>query len=101
LDKVAQKLGLNLDKVHDAMKNHSHKSEIDADSDVGEDFAANGTPHFFINGRRLVGAQPFDKFKAIIDDEIGKAGALVAKGTKPGEALYEAEIANGKEPPPP
>jgi protein-disulfide isomerase len=30
-----------------------------------------GTPAFFINGRFLSGAQPFDAFKTIIDDEIG------------------------------
>jgi protein-disulfide isomerase len=32
----------------------------------------NATPAFFINGRLLSGAQPFDAFKAIIDDELGK-----------------------------
>ena len=31
---------------------------------------ASGTPHFFINGRRLVGAQPYEKFQKIIDEEI-------------------------------
>ncbi|MEO7112051.1 MAG: thioredoxin domain-containing protein, partial [Polyangiaceae bacterium] len=101
LDKIAQKLGLDMDKVHNALKNHTHKAEIDADQDVGEDFAANGTPHFFINGRRLVGAQPFEKFQPIIDQEITKANALLAKGTKGGSALYDAEVADGKEPPPP
>jgi protein-disulfide isomerase len=101
LDKIATKLGLDLDKVHNAIKNHTHKAEIDADQDVGEDFAANGTPHFFIDGRRLVGAQPFEKFQPIIDQEITKANALAAKGTKTGEPLYEALTADGKQPPPP
>lgn len=32
---------------------------------------ANSTPTFFINGRRLEGAQPFENFKAIIDEELG------------------------------
>jgi len=100
LDKVAQKVGLDMDKVHNAMKNHTHKADIDADQDVGEDFAANGTPHFFINGRRLVGAQPFEKFQPIIDQEITKANALLAKGTKQ-SGLYDALTADGKSPPPP
>jgi protein-disulfide isomerase len=30
-----------------------------------------GTPAFFINGRFLSGAQPFEAFREIIDDEIG------------------------------
>ncbi|HEX7665258.1 MAG TPA: thioredoxin domain-containing protein [Polyangiaceae bacterium] len=100
LDKVTQKIGLNMDKVHDAMKNHTHKAEIDADQDVGEDFNASGTPHFFVNGRRLVGAQPFEKFKPIIDEEITKANTALAKGAKPAN-LYDTLVADGKEPPPP
>ena len=42
---------------------------------------ANGTPTFFINGRELVGAQPFDAFEKIIDEEIKKADELIKKGT--------------------
>jgi protein-disulfide isomerase len=30
----------------------------------------NGTPAFFINGRILSGAQPYDAFKKIIDEEL-------------------------------
>ena len=35
---------------------------------------ANGTPTFFINGNRLVGAQPVDAFKKISDEELKKKG---------------------------
>jgi protein-disulfide isomerase len=31
----------------------------------------NATPTFFINGRFLSGAQPFEAFQAILDQEIG------------------------------
>src|SRR6185503_5980919 len=86
LEAAAKDLGLNVDKVKDAMKTHKYKKEIDADAELGDDVQASGTPHFFINGRRLVGAQPFEKFKKIIDEEITKAQGLLAKGTKP-EAL--------------
>ena len=33
---------------------------------------ARGTPHFFVNGRRLRGAQPFPRFKALIDEMLKK-----------------------------
>jgi len=48
-------------------------SQADIDRDVEEATAvgANSTPTFFINGRRLEGAQPFENFKAIIDQELG------------------------------
>jgi protein-disulfide isomerase len=72
LEKAAADLGLNVDKVKAAMKDHKYKKEIDADAELGDDVQASGTPHFFINGRRLVGAQPFEKFQKIIDEEIKK-----------------------------
>ncbi len=98
--KTAAETGASADKIKKAMDGHTHKKEIDADADVGEDFQANGTPHFFINGRRLVGAQPEEKFDKIIDEEIKKAQGLVASGTKPSE-LYEALTKDGKGPPEP
>jgi protein-disulfide isomerase len=95
LDKIAQDAGLDLGKVKEARTNHKYKPLIDADNDLADDMQASGTPHFFVNGRRLVGAQPPEKFNAIIDEEIPKAQALLAKGTAP-SALYETLIKDGK-----
>jgi protein-disulfide isomerase len=98
--KIGADAGGNADKVRKAMDNHTYKKIIDADQDLSEDFQASGTPHFFVNGRRLVGAQPEEKFDAIIDEEIPKAQALIAKGTKPSE-VYETLTKDGKGPPEP
>ena len=97
LENVAKDLGLNLDKVRDAMKTHKYKDSIDNDTDLSEDFQASGTPHFFVNGHRLVGAQPQDKFEKVIDDEIKHAQDLLAKGVKPAD-LYDALVKDGKGP---
>ena len=96
----AVQAGASADKVKDAMANHTHKKEIDADNDLSQDFQASGTPHFFVNGRRLVGAQPEEKFDKIIDEEIPKAQALISKGVKPSD-VYDALTKDGKGPPPP
>lgn len=98
--KMASETGASADKVKKAINDHTHKKEIDADQDLAEDFQANGTPHFFINGRRVVGAQPEEKFDKVIDEEIKKAQDLIAKGTKPSE-VYEALIRDGKGAPEP
>ena len=74
LEKAAADLGLNVDKVKAAMKEHKYKKNIDADMELGDDVQASGTPHMFINGRRLVGAQPFEKFQKMIDEEVKKFG---------------------------
>ena len=100
LARLAGEVGASADRVQKAVAAHTYARVIDADSDVSADFQASGTPHFFINGRRLVGAQPEEKFDKIIDEEITRAQALIAKGTKPAD-LYAALIAGGKGPPPP
>ena len=44
-----------------------------ADVAEGQSVGVTGTPSFVINGRLLVGAQPFEQFKAVIDDELASA----------------------------
>jgi protein-disulfide isomerase len=98
--KTASETGASADKIKKAITDHTHKKLLDADQDLAEDFQANGTPHFFVNGRRVVGAQPEEKFDKVIDEEIKKAQDLIAKGTKPSE-VYEALVKDGKGPPEP
>jgi protein-disulfide isomerase len=100
LAKIAGDLGLNVEKAKAAIKDHKYKKEIDADQEIAEDYQASGTPHFFVNGRRLVGAQPQEKFEKIIDEEIKHAQDVLAKGTAPAK-LYETIVAEGKGPPEP
>jgi protein-disulfide isomerase len=38
-----------------------------------------GTPAFFINGRMLVGAQPIEQFREVINDELSRKGLPVPK----------------------
>ncbi len=63
----------NLDEAKFTQCFDSRAPQADIDRDVEEATAvgANSTPTFFINGRRLEGAQPFENFKAIIDQELG------------------------------
>jgi protein-disulfide isomerase len=98
--KTASETGASSDKIKKAITDHTHKKEIDSDQDLAEDLQANGTPHFFVNGRRLVGAQPEEKFEKIIDEEIKKAQDLIAKGTRPAD-VYEVVIRDGKGAPEP
>jgi protein-disulfide isomerase len=48
------------------------KPMIDEDMTAGGDIGVTGTPAFFVNGRMLSGAQPIERFKAIIDAELAK-----------------------------
>ncbi len=100
LEQIAKDLGLDVAKVKTAISTHKYQRTIETDTDLADDFKANGTPHFFINGRRLVGAQAFDKFKQLIDEQLTKARALVAAGTKP-EDVYTEISKTAQDVPPP
>jgi protein-disulfide isomerase len=70
LKQHAVELGLNATQFDACVDSHKYKDEVDADLRAGEEAGVTGTPTFFINGRLLSGAQPFEAFKEIIDEEL-------------------------------
>ena len=70
LKQNAAELGLDTSKFNACVDSHKAKAQIDADVRAGEDAGVDGTPAFFINGRMISGAQPFDVFKKVIDEEL-------------------------------
>jgi protein-disulfide isomerase len=74
LEKYASELGLDMAKFKAALDSGKFKDKVDAEAKEGAAVGATGTPTFFINGTRLVGAQPVDAFKAIIDKELKAKG---------------------------
>ena len=73
LKEMAGQVGLDKAKFDDCLAKQPYKAAIDKDIADGSDVGVNGTPAFFINGRMLSGAQPFDKFKEVIDEELARA----------------------------
>ncbi|MBP6098823.1 MAG: DsbA family protein [Candidatus Levybacteria bacterium] len=68
----AADLGLNTSKFNDCVDSSKYEKDIDADTADGTTAGVSGTPTFYINGLQLVGAQPIDAFKKIIDQELAK-----------------------------
>jgi len=58
-----------------------HDAAIRADIKLGQKLSVNGTPTFFANGRRIEGALPFERFEALIQQELRTAQRIVAHGT--------------------
>src|SRR5206468_11307141 len=67
LEKYAADLGLDLAKFKAALDSGKFKDKVDAEAREGAAVGATGTPTFFVNGTRIVGAQPVEAFKAVID----------------------------------
>jgi protein-disulfide isomerase len=80
LEGYAKEIGLDVNRFKADMDGHKYKDQIDADSKAGTAAGANGTPTLFVNGRQLVGAQPFSAFQPLIDEEIKHADKLLKAG---------------------
>jgi protein-disulfide isomerase len=94
LEKYAQELGLNMNQFKAALDSGKFRAKVEADASAGAAVGANGTPTFFVNGREFVGAQPFEAFKKIIEEEKARADKLLASGTKQAD-LYAKLIEEG------
>jgi protein-disulfide isomerase len=70
LKQDAAALGLDTAKFNACVDSHKYKADVDADVAAGDEAGVDGTPAFFINGRMISGAQPFEAFKRIIDEEL-------------------------------
>jgi len=88
----AKQIGVDLSRWRKDKELQEIASAIDADSRYANQVGADGTPAFFINGRLISGAMPFETFKPVIDEQIEKANAALKKGVKP-EKLYEVLVA--------
>jgi protein-disulfide isomerase len=66
----AAALGLDTAAFNSCVDTHAKKAEVDKDIREAEEVGVTGTPAFFINGRSLEGAQPFEAFKQVIDEEL-------------------------------
>jgi protein-disulfide isomerase len=91
---VARKWGVDTGKVTTAISTKKYQSTIDDDDKLGTAVGASGTPTFFINGRQIIGAQPYSAFKDVIDQEIKAAKAELARGTSQA-SLYDTMISRG------
>jgi protein-disulfide isomerase len=84
LTKRANDLSLDMAAFNTCMQSKKYEATINAAYNDGAAVGVTGTPAFFINGRMLVGAQPVEQFRSIIDDELTRKGLSapkVASGT--------------------
>lgn len=66
----AAALGMDAPRFNACVDSHKYKAAVDTDIKEGDQAGVSGTPAFFINGRLLSGAQPYEAFKRMIDEEI-------------------------------
>ncbi|MBX4189845.1 DsbA family protein [Candidatus Parcubacteria bacterium] len=65
-------IGLDTKALAQCIASGKYTSEIDHDQQDGMAAGVDGTPTFFVNGKRLVGALPFSSFQSAIEKELNK-----------------------------
>jgi protein-disulfide isomerase len=74
LKKMATEAGLDAEKFASCLGSGDKAARWHADTADAERYGVSSTPAFFINGRLVSGARPFEDFARIIEDELARAG---------------------------
>ena len=70
LKQYGEDTGLDMAAFNACLTSGKHREAIQQDYADGQRAGVSGTPAFFVNGRFLSGAQPFEKFQTIIEEEL-------------------------------
>jgi protein-disulfide isomerase len=84
-------LGLNVSQLMADMGSDAAEAALKADKELAEALNVRGTPNFLINGVRLTGAQPVEKFDEAVRAELEAVKKAVKGKQKPSE-LYSARV---------
>jgi protein-disulfide isomerase len=73
LTELAGELGLDAEQFGQDMQDPELEQAVRADLQAGQQLGFTGTPAFVINGRSMIGGQPTDTFRRIIDQAADEA----------------------------
>lgn len=71
--RFAKEVGLEPVAFETCLSSGKHQAAIQKDIEEGKRLGVVGTPAFFVNGRLFTGAQPFEAFARVIDEELARA----------------------------
>jgi protein-disulfide isomerase len=74
LKQFATELGLEAEVFNNCLDSGKYTSLVRTETAMVQSLGVRGTPAFLVNGRPLVGAQPFEAFQQIIETELGGDG---------------------------
>ncbi|HEX8791717.1 MAG TPA: thioredoxin domain-containing protein [Polyangiaceae bacterium] len=94
IEAAAGAAGLDLGRFDGDRASPETSAALDHALQLASQIGVLGTPTFFVNGRRIVGAQPYDVFRQVVDERLAAARQLVASGVRPSR-VYEQTIAAG------
>ncbi len=72
LKAIAAELGLDSARFDSCLDSSKYRDEIQEDFALGQSEGVTGTPAFLINGELVIGAQPLERFRELIEQELAK-----------------------------
>jgi protein-disulfide isomerase len=91
LEDYAREAGLRMSRFRRALDDHTHRPAIRGDVELALSLGASGTPAFFVNGRKLSGAQPYAAFEEIVREEIDLGREAMRRGARR-DRIYEVAM---------
>lgn len=70
LEQYGREIGLKAANFRKCLATEKYRKKVEGETGVAASLGARGTPTFFVNGRFLVGAQPFEVFQSVINQEL-------------------------------
>jgi protein-disulfide isomerase len=96
MKRQARSVGLNLRRFEKDM-NGPCAERVEKDHALLARVGVQGTPYFFVNGRLVRGAMPFDVFQKLIDEELAKATEVIqTQGVKAADYYDAVIVAKGR-----
>jgi len=71
--KFAEELGLDAQRFAACYDEGKYRQDVMVATRDGQQHGVTGTPAFFVNGRFFSGAMPFERFQAVIEEELAGA----------------------------
>jgi protein-disulfide isomerase len=75
LKHYAKALDLDTVAFTQCLDSGKYVQKVEGETEIGTILGVRGTPAFFVNGRLLVGAHPYENFHTLIEEELKKAKA--------------------------
>ena len=88
---IAEELGLDPDQLREDFKDPALARLVRDDQSLGRALGVRGTPHFFVNGEVVNGAQPLPRFAEVVDRQLELLEELKEEGVAEDE-LYAAAV---------
>lgn len=70
LEQYGRAVGLEANRLNRCLATEKFRKKVEGETAVAASVGARGTPTFFVSRRLMVGAQPFEAFQAVIEEEL-------------------------------